>query len=377
MSSATSAVRIAFCITDLDPGGAERALVQLVTRLDRQRWEPAVFCLSGHGALADELQAAGILVICLGARHWSNVSASLRLARELRRFRPAIVQSFLFHANLAGRIAGRVARVGKIVSGIRVAEKRSRVPLWLDRWTNWLVTSNVCVSRAVADFSIARAGLLPKKIVVICNGVDVARFSTARPADLSQFGISPGSQVLLTVGRLDRQKGLDDLVEAAALVVPKYPRAHFLMVGEGSERRRIELLICETGLADRVHLAGWRPDIPELLAASYALVLSSHWEGLPNVILEAMAAGLPVVATRVEGTSELVNEGLTGLIVAPQSPATLAAGIEKLLSDPALSHAMGQSGRERAAANFSWDKMAAQYSALYSSLLCASRTPSP
>lgn len=406
MASPSPAFRIAFCVTDLNPGGAERVLVQLVTRLDRDRWAPAVFCLAGRGALADELQAAGIPVTCLGREKtrnlpspklddlgggggdfqaspnpaeidsnpgglWRRGTTVWRLARALRHFRPAILQTFLFHANLAGRIAGRLAGIRTIVSGIRVAEKRSRFPLRLDRWTNWLVKMNICVSQAVADFSISEARLSPKKIVVIPNGVDAARFASAKPADLAQFGIPPGSQVLLTIGRLDRQKGLGDLIEAAALVIPKCPQSHFLLIGEGPERAQIERLIRDKGLFGRVHLAGWRPDIPELLAAGRALILSSHWEGLPNVILEAMAAGLPVLATRVEGTSELVIEGETGLLAPPRSAAALAAGIEKLLADPTLAQTMGHAGRERAGL-FSWDEMVARYSELYTSLRDAS-----
>ncbi|MGE5193698.1 MAG: glycosyltransferase [Deltaproteobacteria bacterium] len=369
MSKTNSPVRIAFCITDLDPGGAERALVALVTRLDRSRWEPAAFCLAKRGALADQLEAAGTPVVCLGAQHWMNLGTLFRLVREFRRFHPAILQTFLFHANLAGRIAGRLAGIRAIVSGIRVAEKRSRIPLWLDRWTNRLVTTNVCVSQAVADFSISHAGISPKKIVVIPNGVDVGKFSVARPADLSAFGIAPGSQLLLTIGRLDRQKGLHDLLEAAALVIPRHPQARFLLVGEGPERPAIERSIREKGLTDRVHLTGWRSDIPELLSAGYALVLSSLWEGMPNVILEAMAAGLPVAATRVEGVSELVHEGQTGLLVPPESPQALAAALESLLTDPLRAKAMGQAGRERVTAEFSWEKMAAAYNELYQSIL--------
>lgn len=369
VSSESFPVRIAFCITDLDPGGAERALVQLVTRLDRQRWEPAVYCLARRGALADELAAKGIPVVCLAARRWTAACALMRLARELRRFRPAIVQTFLFHANLAGRIAGRLVGVRRIISGIRVAEKRSRIPLWLDRWTNGLVRANVCVSQDVADSSIRQARLPARKIVVIPNGVDAARFSTVRAADLTGLGIPSGSMVLLTVGRLDRQKGLIDLIEAAALVLPRYPQAHVLLVGEGPERPAIEQAIRDRNLLDRVHLAGWRPDVPELLAAGYALVLSSHWEGMPNVVLEAMAAGLPVVATRVEGVSELVIEGQTGLLVPAQSPKSLAAALGGILDDPAAAKAMGQGGRERVRGEFSWEKMAARYSALYQSIL--------
>jgi glycosyltransferase involved in cell wall biosynthesis len=344
--------------------------VQLVTRLDRQRWEPAVFCLAGPGLLAEELRAAGVPVTCLGARHWSRVGVILRLARALRAFRPAILQTFLFHANLAGRIAGRLAGIKQIVSGIRVAEKRRRIPLWIDRWTNRFVQVNVCVSQAVADFSISQSRLSPKKIVVIPNGVDVSRFAGAIPADLAKMGIPAGSQAVLTIGRLDRQKGLSTLIEAAAVVTCKYPNAHFLLVGEGAQRPALERLIHDNGLAERVHLAGWRPDVPELLAAGTALILSSLWEGMPNVILEAMAAGLPVVATRVEGTSELVIEGRTGLLVQPQSPPELVAAIENILTEPAQARAMGHCGRERVAAEFSWKKMVERYSELYSSLLC-------
>jgi glycosyltransferase involved in cell wall biosynthesis len=293
----------------------------------------------------------------------------LRLVRELRKFRPAILQTFLFHANLAGRIAGRLAGIKTIVSGIRVAERRSRIPLWFDRWTNGIVRANVCVSQAVADFSISQSGLSPKKIVVIPNGVDVTRFAGAAPADLSTLGIHPGSRVLLTIGRLDRQKGLSTLIDAAVVVAPRFPQAHVLLVGEGPQRSELEQSIRDKGLAGRIHFAGWRPDVPELLAAGTALVLSSLWEGLPNVILEAMAAGLPVVATRVEGTSELIINGRTGLLVPPQSPQELAWAIERILSDPAQARSMGQSGRERALAEFSWQKMVDRYCALYSSVL--------
>ena len=327
-----------------------------------------MFCLSGPGLLAAELRAAGVPVVCLGAKHWSRVGAVLRLAHALRQFRPAILQTFLFHANLAGRISGRLAGIKTIVSGIRVAEKRSRIPLWFDCWTNRLVQVNVCVSQAVADFSVSQSRLLPNKIVVIPNGVDITRFAGAIPADLTALGIPRGSQVLLTIGRLDRQKGLSTLIEAASVLVPKFPQAHFLLVGEGPQRPEIDRLIRDKGLVGRMHLAGWRPDVPELLAAGAALILSSLWEGLPNVILEAMAAGLPVVATRVEGTSELVINSRTGLLVPAQSPQDLAAAIENILSDPAQAKAMGQFGQERAA-EFSWDNMVDRYCELYSSLL--------
>ena len=135
-SLSANAKSIAFCITDLDPGGAERALVQLVLRLDRSRWSPVVFCLSKPGTLVADLAKADIPVDCLEAGSIGNVSVVPRLVRRLRRVRPDILQTFLFHANIVGRIAGRLAGVPVIVSGIRVAEHRSRFRLWLDRITD-------------------------------------------------------------------------------------------------------------------------------------------------------------------------------------------------------------------------------------------------
>ncbi len=175
--------------------------------------------------------------------------------------------------------------------------------------------------------------------------------------------------MLLTIGRLDRQKDLPTLLEAAAASAPKtFCTLTFLLVGEGPDRRQIEDMIRDRGLVGRVHLTGWRADIPELLAAGDALILSSRWEGMPNVVLEAMAAGLPVVATQVEGIAELVIHGRTGLVVPRQSPRDLAAAIEKILTDPTAAKVLGAAGRERAKAEFSWEKMLQKYEQIYESI---------
>lgn len=368
MPPANRPIRIAFCITDLDPGGAERALVQLVTRLDRRRWEPAVFCLSGPGALVDTLHTAGIPTTCLRARGKTDWGVVVRLRRELRRFQPEILQTFLFHANIAGRIAGRLAGIPHCVSGIRVAERRSRWSLWLDRITNGLVDINVCVSGAVADFSVKVAHLPGDKVTVIPNGVDVASFAGAEPLDLATFGVPSSTKVIVAVGRLDPQKGLVDLLEAFSNVVTKHNDVHLLLVGDGPERDRLARIVIDKGLTSRVHFAGWRPDVPRILKSAYCLALSSRWEGMPNVVLEAMAAGLPVVATRVEGVDDLVAVG-TGRVVLPASPTELSIALDCLLRDPASARRMGEAGRERAKAHFSWEKMAESYDALYRRLL--------
>lgn len=364
-----SPIRIAFCITDLDPGGAERALVQLVTRLDPARWQAVVFCLGPRGALADTLEQAGVPVTCLGARGVRDLGVVFKLRRELKRFAPTIVQTFLFHANILGRLAAAWAGVPHCVSGIRVAEKRSRWPLYLDRVTNRFVETNVCVSRAVAEFSSSVGGLSPSKLVVIPNGVEIATFAEAAPADRRALGIPADARIILAVGRLDPQKGLNVLIDSARDLVPKFPDLHFLLVGGGTLRGELVRQVAELRLESRVHFCGWRPDIPSVMKVGYGLALPSLWEGMPNVVLEAMAAGLPVVASAVEGVTELVLPNETGFLVVPRSVDELTSGLAKLLSDPDLARRMGQVGRERVASHFSWDRMAAAYAELYERLM--------
>jgi glycosyltransferase involved in cell wall biosynthesis len=361
--------RIAFCITDLDAGGAERALVQIVTRLDRARFESFVFCLSGEGELARPLREAGITVVCLGAQKRNGLSVVWRLSRLLSKLRPTILQTFLFHANIAGRLAGKAARVPIIVSGIRVAEKRGSLRLWVDRATDWMVSRHVCVSQDVAAFSAARGGLPIRKIQVIPNGVDASVFADAPPADLGQFGIPPGSRTVLFVGRLDPQKGPFVLMAAARELLPRHGDLHVLLVGDGPLAENLRKWIARENLSDRVHLAGRRNDVAPLMRAAEIFVLPSLWEGLPNVILEAMAAGIPVVASRVEGISDLLIDDRTGLIVPPNSAPDLVEAIGRLLADPQHAHQMGHSAQQYVRTEFAWEGVVAKYAALYRELL--------
>ena len=357
-------------ITELDPGGAERALTQLVLYLDKSEWEPHVICLGPHGHFAAVLESANIPVICLNARGVFSVPRVLvRLWRELSRLRPAIVQTFLFHANLLGRIAARLAGVKIVVSGLRVAEHRSPWYGRLDRWTTRLVTTNVCVSQGVADFSKNVVGLNAARLVVIPNGVDFERFANAKPADLRQFGFPAGSRVFIAIGRLEYQKGFDVLIESIALLKPFPDNLFFLVVGDGPDLDKLQLLAGKHRITDHIHFAGRREDIPSLLAACSALILSSRWEGMPNVVLEAMAAGRPVIATQVEGIPELVRDGVTGLTVPPENPAALATAIQSLLSRHEFLSAAGPTSQAIAKKEFAITETTNSYAKLYCQLL--------
>ncbi len=369
MTTDTQPVCVAFCITDLDPGGAERSLVQLVTRLDRTRWEPHVFCLSTPGALVEELAKADVPVVCLDAKHAWQIWILGRLVRELKRLKPKLLQTFLFHGNLLGRVAGWLAGVKHIVSGIRVAERRSRIPLWLDRITNRLVERNVCVSQSVAEFSVQAGGLAADKISVIANGVDADRFANAEAADLSEFEIPPASKTVIAVGRLDPQKGPELLIDAAGQLIPQHDDLHVLFVGAGPLDEELRRTVRDRKLADRIHFAGWRPDVAELLKAAYCLALPSLWEGMPNAVLEAMAAGLPVVASQVEGTAELIDNGKTGFLVAPSSVTKLASALDQLLRDDDAAKSIGRAAQASGRQHHAIDAKVAEYERLYLSLL--------
>ena len=394
MSAVPSPIPIAFCITELDRGGAERALSQLVLGLDRQAWLPRVYCLGPRGHFTDILEAGGVGVECFGGHGlWSFPRVLLRLTTALRRFRPAILQTFLFHGNLAGRIAGRLAGVPVIVSGIRVADRRSRWYGRLDRWTNGLVNHNVCVSQGVADFAIGETGLSSNKVSVIPNGVNFELFANAIPVDLSSLGIPASArgltpprseeseataggltpprseEIVITVGRLEEQKGIVHLLRAVPAVLSQRPHCQFLIVGDGHDRVSLQALAASLGIAGSVTFVGAQSDVPRLLKASSVFVLASLWEGMPNALLEAMAAGLPVIATAVEGSREVIQSGVNGLLVAPANPLELSQAILRLLSEPDVAARLAKAAQLIIADKFTETRVVAAYDDLYRRLM--------
>ena len=317
-------VPVALVITDLDVGGAEKVLAALAVRLNQRRWRPGVFCLGEPGPLTEVVRQGGVPCECLGVGRRNPVQAIVRLTRSLRRFRPQLVQSFLFHANLAARLSAPWAGCSWVVGGLRVAEHQKHWHLTLDRLTARLATGSVCVSRGVMRFSREVAGLDPDRLTVIPNGIDPAPFDAVVPARRATFGVPDDAHLTIYVGRLDVQKGLPDLLGAAERVIGERHNWHLALAGDGPSRDWLVGQLAERPLLrENVHWLGRRDDVPGLLKAADVLVHASLWEGMPNAVLEAMAARRPVVGTAVEGTEDLVVPGQTGWLVPPNDVAAL------------------------------------------------------
>lgn len=358
--------RILYVITELDVGGAERALVELATRLDRERYAPEVACLAGEGPLAEPLRERGIPVHCLAARgRWD-----LRVLWRLRKLAAGfdLVHSFLYHANMATRIAAMGSGVGAVVCAARVAERSRPRRRTIECWSHRLVDVEVCVSNGVRDY-LGAGGFPRDKLRVIPNGVDVDRFGPRDPELKESLAIAPDVPLITTIGRLHEQKGISYLLRAVSSMRHSRRACHLLIVGHGPLDDELKALAKQFGVADRVTFLGFCDDVPRVLAATDIFVLASLWEGMPNAVLEAMAAGLPVVATRVEGTVDLIDDGKTGMLVMPRDVPGLATSILRLLDDPARARALGKAAQAHVRAHFPLDAMVRRHEQLYAELL--------
>ncbi|MBP85872.1 MAG: hypothetical protein CMJ64_04005 [Planctomycetaceae bacterium] len=364
-------IRIAFVITELDVGGAERCLTRVVTGLDKQRFDPHVFSLwhrpaAGKDSLVREIESAEIPVRFLNARSVSQVWRSRNaLKREFQERRIDIVQNFLFRANVLGTSAARAAGVSRVLLGVRVADPSRRRTV-LEKRAARQADRVVCVSDSVAEFAASRWACSSEKLAVIPNGVDLERYPAKQPVDLSSLGIPSGRRVLIAIGRLHRQKGFDWLLELAPDLLRELPQHDLVIVGDGKEQAALRKQVDDAQLTNRVHFVGHRLDVPELLAASDALLLPSRWEGMPNVLLEAMASKLPVVATRVEGAEQVLGDLATEQTVSFGAGSDFIEAVSRIVLHR---EELGQKNRLRVESGLSVETMIRQYEELYESLL--------
>lgn len=368
--------RILQIIPSLDRSGAEKQLLLLATRLPPSEFEVHVCALTRGGPLADELRAAGIPVTVIGKRWRADPLAYARLERLVRQLRPDLVQTWLFAGNAYGRLAAWRARVPVIVASERCVDPwKSELQHALDRLLARCTAAVVVNSDGVRDF-YQQHGTPLTQLRVIPNGVELPSPPTVTRSELlAELGLPEDARLLAAVGRLWPQKGVKDLIWATDLLHVIHSNVHLLVIGDGPQRAMLERFTQLCRIEHRVHFLGHRNDVPRLLPHCDLLWLASSYEGMPNVVLEAMAAGLPVVATDIPGTRELVLPRITGYLVAVGDRAEMARWANKLLDDPRLRERMGQAARERVAAHYSVDRMVGRFAELYRELLHSAAQP--
>ena len=370
--------RIALIAESLERAGTPKQLTLLAAGLPRDAFDVHVLALERGGAYESTLSAAGIPVTIIGQRGWADPIGCGRLLRTLKRLRPDVVHTWGKTANFCGRSTALAAGVKTLLASEQGIDPQKSGPRWMiDRWLAKRTARIVAVSPHVRDFYVA-GGLPAEKFDVISNGVPLVSGTIAtasssdaphRSALLAELGLSPDARLIVSLGALKQHKRLKDLIWATELLRNIRDDFHLLIVGDGPQREALLRYRNLVQLRDRVHFLGPRDDAAAILTQSDLLWLSSAYEGQPNSVMEALAAGVPVVATDIPGVRELVTNGEHGYLVPVGDRAALGRYANKLLNEPDLRAQFGAAGRERMQREFSVKTMVARYDVLYRDVL--------
>jgi glycosyltransferase involved in cell wall biosynthesis len=366
-------MKILYIIGGLGVGGAERQLLYLVEKVARLA-EVTVVSLSGsYVALLPEFsRLAGVRTILCPKRSGIDPLLIPRLVAILRRERPAIVHTYLRTAGYWGRVAACLAGVPIRIAGERSIEiERGRLANLLDRMLSYVTDRVVVNSAAIRDYLISTEALDPAKIEVIHNGVPVShgRLEPEARATRRELGLGESEHVVAFIGRLAPEKNPGLFLEMAQAVLRSGLKCAFLVVGDGPLRATLSEQVRQLGIAASVRFVGVRSDVPRILRTVDLLALTSDREGLPNIILEALAAGVPAVATDVGGVGELLADGVTGYLVPQRDLSALVDRVVGMLNDQEFRAECGRRGREYVQSHFSISTMIVRTVALYNTIL--------
>jgi len=373
-----SSIRVVHLSKVTGIAGSENHLLALLPGLRNRGIDARLWLLVEPGKPVNELfaqaSALGIPTTRLTIHHDADITLVWRLARLLRRERPAIVHTHLIHADLYGTVAARLAGVSRVISSRHNDDRfRYRLPvrllnrmLW--RWTD----GGIAISHAIRDFSIRIEGAPAGRIHTIHYGLDpatVPALPAARHELRASLGLSDEAVLIGSVCRLVEQKGLSYALRGFATIAGEFPQAHYVIAGDGPLRQSLQREAEALGIAGRVHFLGWRHDAYAVFAGLDIFLAPSLWEGFGLVLLEAMAYRLPVVSTRVSAIPEIVLDGETGWLVPPKDSDALAETLRAALADPVERQRRGASGRLRLEAHFTVAGMVERTLALYQHVL--------
>jgi glycosyltransferase involved in cell wall biosynthesis len=363
-------------ITSLERGGAENHLLALLTHADHQAFDFETAVVSGEGELVGVFRQAGLQVHLLKARSRFDPFALGRLVKLLRAGRYDIVHSHLFRADIfAGLAVGQLGERAPLLVSTRHNDDRFFLNPFVGI-AHYMISSRqdliIAISDHIARFTVSRGVRYPARVRRVYHGMEPnVTDALERDGQLirAELGVGPQDFLVGNVGRLALQKGQRHLIRAMPLLLERVPRAHAVIAGGGDLEDYLRDLSVEVGVADRVHVLGPRRDVPALMHAIDVFAMPSIWEGFGLVLLEAMAAGRPVVASRVATIPEVVVDGETGVLVPAGDPVALAEALAGLAHDGERARAFGEAGRERLRKRFSIEKMVGDTELLYRELL--------
>ena len=369
--------KVFYLVDSLNVGGTETQAVELALRLPVSEYEVTMGCLRAEGPLLEKLRGSAVNVREFHPSGGLDSAAGLyeliKLAGYLRRERFRVVHTHDLWSNLMGVPAARLAGVPAIVSSRRDLAHfdwyQGKRRHWLRRIQN---LSGVVLANAtpIRDALISEDRFAPEKLRVIHNGVDTEKFQRAQRDRARLFPDVGNEMLVVLVGNMHSDvKGHPWLIAAAPTVVREFPEVRFVFAGDGELRPTFAAQVAQLGLEDRFKFLGRRSDIPEVLASCDLAVLPSRAEGLPNAVLEYMAAGLPTIASRVGGMAELIQDGVTGLLVPAEDANALAGALLQFLRDPEQARQIAKNGQRFAVENFSFERLIREIDELYGELL--------
>jgi glycosyltransferase involved in cell wall biosynthesis len=368
--------RVFYLVDSFNVGGTETQAVELALRIGSADYEVTLGSLRAEGPLLERLRGTPVVVREFHPRGGidtpQGIYQMLRLSWFLRRGKFDVVHTHDLWSNLIGIPAAWLAGTPAIISSRRDLAHfgwyQGKRRVWLRRIQN-LSGAVLTNATPVRDALIADDGFAPEKLRVIHNGVDIAKFQVPSERDILFPGVGSGKLIVLVGNMHTDVKGHPWLIASAPAVIREFPSTRFVMVGDGKERPNFAKQVSDLGLSQNFIFLGSRGDVPRILASCDIAVLPSRAEGLPNAVLEYMAAGLPTVVSRVGGSEDLVQDGISGLLVPPEDSAALSAAFLRYLRNPDEAHQIAQRGREFVVNNFSFERLVREVDELYTALL--------
>ena len=363
-------MKVLHLITSLEVGGTQRGLLLGLPRFNQEKYEHVICSLMDRMQMRNQFLQTGIKVKSLGVNTKTDMLALLRLRSLIKELRPDILHTYLLHSNIIGRIIGRLSDVPVIIGSERTIGQVGSLGRILTKVTNPL-TDVVEVNSHIGAKAIKKdLGVPLNKIVVIPSGLDTNKYlaSSDRFRIRSSLGLSDKQHLVLYIGRLRPVKGVDKGLKGFKKVLQKHPTAHLALAGEGEQSPTLQSLASELGIYENVTFLGIRNDLPDILSACDSVLIPSRNEGLPRVAIEAMAAGKPIIATKVGGTPEAIIDGVTGILVRPNDIDQMGNAISHLIGNVKLQKRLGAAGRKRAIQHYSVEKYISRLDSLYGRL---------